>query len=151
MTYYGKIINLYNYSIINFPKINNKCFINQEIRLDTDGYEYLRLLYVKDLWVTEVSTSVPEGCTEDILIDYVENKNSTSLTFIEKQTIDNLFDTVDKYITPDRKTSDKLSVDLIKSIHISLMKNLLVIDDVVTFRKKMCLLKTQIWNICHTM
>ena len=124
MSYYKKVTDLYTYSK------NNK-FTPLEKKVDSDDYEYLRLLYVKDLWMTEVMTTIPEDNIEEILIDYIEGKE-TSLTHIEKQIINNLFETFDKY----SNNNYELNIELIKSIHISLMKNLINGEYVGIFREK---------------
>ena len=45
MSYYNKLIKLYNFSVNTFPNI-----IINNIQFDEDIFNYSRLIFIKDLW-----------------------------------------------------------------------------------------------------
>ena len=74
MQYIEQLNNLYNYNkskIIN--KHNNIYFLdNINYEENKDAYDYLKMLYIKDLWLTETNPSINEGETQEFIINYLD-------------------------------------------------------------------------------
>ena len=138
MEYTDQLNNLFNYNkkYINHQKCdpyfisyNNLNYIDHK-----DGYEYLKVLYIKDLWVTETNPSINEGETEELVIQYIETGKINGLSKLEKDIVKNINYTVSKYITYNNN-NPIISIDLINNIHIDLMNGLLPDNLVGIYRK----------------
>ncbi len=135
MQYIEQLNNLFNkvkHNVINYDEV----FLNNvNYNEHKDAYDYLKMLYIKELWVTETNPSINEGDTEEIIINYIETGDFSNLSKIEKQTIDNIKNAVNKYILYDKHSINNIRIDLIYDIHKVLMKDLLPEEQNGIFRK----------------
>ncbi len=137
MQYIDQLNNLYNYHKLKvLNKYNNTyCFLdNINYEDNKEAYEYLKMLYIKDLWLTETNPSVNEGETQEVIINYIETGNLNCLSKIEQQIVININNTLNEYIKYDNDIVE-ITIDLIYNIHKMLMKDLLSEDNVGILRK----------------
>ena len=136
MQYIEQLNNLYNNNITYVSKYQPFLFKNYQENYEEnkDAYEYLKVLYIKDLWVTETQPSINEGETEELVIQYIETGEIHNLSQKEIQTIKNINYTVNKYITYNNP-NPIISLDIIHTIHTDLMKGLLHPDFIGNYRK----------------
>lgn len=139
MQYIEQLNNLYTYNINYVSKYQPFLLKNYQENYEEnkDAYEYLKVLYIKDLWLTETQPSVNEGETEELVIQYIETGEIYNISKIEADTVKNIHHTVSKYITYDKTIATPIiiSVDLINNIHIDLMNGLLDSQFLGIFRK----------------
>lgn len=137
MQYIEQLNNLYKFHYLKIVnKYNNANFFIDNINYDEnkEAYDYLKMLYLKDIWLTETSPSVNEGETQEIIINYIETGDLSCLSKIEQLTVININNTVTEYIKYDNE-QNKISIELIHNIHKSLMKDLLSEELIGNFRK----------------
>ena len=135
MQYIEQLNNLYNNNITYVSKYkNDQYFLFKNYEENKDAYEYLKVLYIKDLWVTETQPSIKEGETEELVIQYIETGEIHNLSQIEIQTVKNINYTVNKYITYNNP-NPIISIELIHNIHTNLMNELLNPEFVGVYRK----------------
>jgi Fic family protein len=136
MQYTEQLNNLFNHNIKYLIKYNYQpYFLSHTYNYThyTDAFEYLKVLYIKDLWLTETQPSVNEGHTEELVIQYIETGILNNLTHTEADTVQNIHKTVSKYITYTTHTPI-ITLELIHNIHNDLMYNLLQQHQIGTYR-----------------
>jgi Fic family protein len=137
MQYIEQLNNLYKFHNLKIcNKYNNANFFIDNINYEKnkEAYDYLKMLYIKDIWLTETTPSINEGETQEIIINYIETGDLSCLSKIEQLTVININNTVTEYIKYDNE-QNKISIELIHNIHKSLMKDLFSEQLVGIFRK----------------